>query len=148
MSALNNRRDALLVASLATQTTPDSLLSIEQFAIGGLGSIRGYEQNQSIGDNGIFGSVELRTPIIRDSDGIGLIQLTPFFDVGTVWGDREPEDENNTLASLGLGINWELGETLNAQVYYGIPLIDVEEQDDSLQSDGINFSIQLTPLQF
>jgi hemolysin activation/secretion protein len=148
LSALNNKRDALLVASLATQTTPDSLLSIEQFAIGGLGSIRGYEQNQSISDNGIFGSVELRTPLIRDADGIGLIQLAPFFDVGTVWGDRKPEEENNTLASLGLGINWELGETINAQVYYGIPLIDVEEQDNSLQSDGINFSIQLTPLQF
>jgi hemolysin activation/secretion protein len=148
LSALNNKRDALLVASLATQATPDSLLSIEQFAIGGLGSVRGYEQNQSIGDNGIFGSVELRTPLIRDSDGIGLIQLAPFFDVGTVWGDREQEEENNTLASWGLGINWELGETLNAQVYYGIPLIDVEEQDDSLQSDGINFSIRLTPLKF
>jgi hemolysin activation/secretion protein len=148
LKALNNNRDALLITSLATQITPDSLLSSEQFAIGGLGSVRGYEQNQSIGDKGIFGSVELRTPIIRDPDGIGLIQLAPFFDVGTVWSDREQEEKNNTLASLGLGINWELGEILKAQVYYGNPLIDVEKQDDSLQSDGINFSIKLTPLKF
>jgi hemolysin activation/secretion protein len=148
LSALNNKRDALLVTSLATQITLESLLSIEQFAIGGFGSVRGYEQNQRIGDNGIFGSVELRVPLIRDTDGIGLIQLAPFFDVGTVWSDREENDENNVLASLGLGINWELGEILKAQVYYGIPLIDVEEQSDSLQSDGINFSIQLTPLKF
>ncbi len=148
LRSLNNRRDALLIARLATQITPDTLLSIEQFALGGLGSVRGYEQNQSIGDNGIFGSVELRIPLIRDSDGIGLVQLTPFFDAGTVWSEEESEENPSTLASLGLGINWELRETLSIQAYYGIPLIDVEEQGDSLQSDGFNFSLQLVPLRF
>jgi hemolysin activation/secretion protein len=123
-------------------------LSIEQFALGGLGSVRGYEQNQRIGDNGVLGSVELRMRLVRDSDGIGLIQLAPFFDVGTIWSDREEQENPSTLASLGLGINWELGETLLIQSYYGIPLIDVESQTDSLQSDGFNFSLQVVPLKF
>jgi hemolysin activation/secretion protein len=148
LRSLNNERDALIITRLATQITPDSLLSIERFALGGLGSVRGYEQNQRIGDNGVLGSVELRMPLIRDSDGIGLIQLAPFFDVGTIWSDGEEQGNSSTLASLGLGINWELGDTLLIQSYYGIPLIDVESQTDSLQSDGFNFSLQVVPLKF
>ena len=148
LKSLNDSRDALLITKLATQITFDSLLSIEQFALGGLGSVRGYEQNQITGDNGILGSVELRIPLIRDPDGIGLVQLTPFVDAGTVWSDREKEQNSSTLASLGLGINWELGETLLIQAYYGLPLIDVDKQGDSLQSDGFNFSLQLIPLRF
>ena len=148
LKSLNNERDALLITRLATQITPDSLLSIEQFALGGLGSVRGYEQNQRIGDNGILGSVELRMPIIRDPDRIGLIQLAPFFDAGTIWSDGEELNNSSTLASLGLGINWELEEALLIQSYYGIPLIDIESQTDSLQSDGFNFLIQVVPLKF
>lgn len=148
LRSLNNKGDALLITRLATQITPDSLLSIEQFALGGLGSVRGYEQNQIIGDNGILGSVELRMPLIRDPDGIGLVQLAPFFDAGTIWSDGEEQGNSSTLASLGLGINWELGETLTIQSYYGVPLIDVESETDSLQSDGFNFLIQVVPLKF
>ena len=146
LRALNNERDALLIARLATQFTPDSLLSIEQFALGGLGSVRGYEQNQLIGNNGILSSVELRIPLSSDSSRIGLVQLAPFIDAGTVWGNEEVD--NPFIASLGLGVNWELKETLSVQAYYGVPLVDVEDAVDSLQSDGLTFSLQLVPLRF
>ena len=146
LRALNNDRDALIITKLATQFTPDSLLSIEQFALGGLGSVRGYEQNQRIGDNGILGSVELRIPLVGNSSNVGLIQIAPFIDAGKVWGDEDTD--NPYIASLGLGINWELEETLSVQIYYGVPLIDVEDPVDSLQSDGLTFSLQLVPLKF
>ncbi|NJO97112.1 MAG: hypothetical protein HC764_14710 [Pleurocapsa sp. CRU_1_2] len=45
-----------------------------------------------------------------------------------MWSDGEEQENSSTLASLGLGINWELGETFSIQSYYGIPLIDVESQ--------------------
>ena len=146
LRALNNERNALLITRFATQFTPDSLLSIEQFALGGQGSVRGYEQNQLIGDNGILSSVELRIPLVQDSDTIGLIQLAPFIDAGTVWGNGSEDD--SFIASLGLGINWELSEKFSLQAYYGFPLVDVEDMGDSLQSDGLTFSLQLVPLKF
>ena len=146
LKALNNERDALLITRLASQFTPDSLLSIEQFALGGLGSVRGYEQNQRIGDNGVLSSVELRIPLSGNSSKIGLIQLAPFVDAGTVWGDEDVD--NPFIVSLGLGVNWELQETLSVQAYYGVPLVDVEDGGDSLQSDGVTFSLQLVPFKF
>lgn len=43
----------LLVAQLDVQLTPDPLLPVQQFAIGGGQSIRGFRQNARLGDNGI-----------------------------------------------------------------------------------------------
>ena len=146
LKALNKERDALLITRLASQFTPDSLLSLEQFALGGQGSVRGYEQNLRIGDNGFLSSVELRIPLTGDPDKIGLVQLAPFVDAGTIWGDEGID--NPFLASLGLGVNWELKETLSLQAYYGVSLVDVEDERDSLQSDGVTFSLQVVPFQF
>jgi hemolysin activation/secretion protein len=70
--------DVILIARAGAQLSFDSLLPIEQFSIGGVDTVRGYRQNQRVADNGVVGSVEVRFPIIRDSDGIGTIQLAPF----------------------------------------------------------------------
>ena len=36
---------------------------------GGLGTVRGYLESEELGDNGIFGSTELRTPSLGDFIG-------------------------------------------------------------------------------
>ena len=40
-------------------------MPLEQFRVGGVNSARGYRQDLSLGDSGIFGSAELRVPILR-----------------------------------------------------------------------------------
>ena len=142
VQALNSKRDAVIVSSVAAQLTPDSLLPLEQFAIGGSDSVRGYRTNQAVASNGIFGSVEVRLPIVREESGFGLIQLTPFVEVGTVWGNELSTD---TLISTGLGLRWQLGNSLSARIDWGIPLISIERQGDSLQDNGISFSLQFNP---
>jgi hemolysin activation/secretion protein len=67
-----------LIARVGAQLTPDSLLPLEQFSIGGIDTVRGYRQNQRVGDNGLVGSLEVALPIVRDRKGIGVIQLAPF----------------------------------------------------------------------
>lgn len=141
MQSLNTKRDAVLVSNLAAQLTPDSLLPLEQFAIGGANSVRGYRTNQAVASNGFFGSIEARFPIIREESGFGLIQLTPFIDVGSIWGDNLSE----TLVSTGLGVRWQLGNTLSARIDWGIPLISKVRLGDSLQDNGISFSLQVNP---
>lgn len=145
VNALNEQKDATLIIRTAAQLTGDSLLPLEQFSIGGLESVRGYRANQRVGDSGIIGSVELRLPIVRDSGGFGLLQITPFIDVGTIWNSREKEGETGILASTGLGLRWQLRNSLAARLSWGIPLLKVDSQGDSLQDDGIDFALEWQP---
>lgn len=139
VQALNTRRDTVLISRVVAQLTPDSLLPLEKIAIGGAGSVRGYRTNQAVASNGLFGSVEVRFPIIRaEESGLGLLQLTPFIDVGSVWGDSS----SHTLLSTGLGLRWQLGDSILARLDWGIPLVSADDQGNSLQDDGISFSLQ------
>lgn len=106
--------------------------------------MRGYRNNQRVGDNGIVGSVEVRIPIVRAPDGIGLIQLAPFFDVGTIWNNNGAIASPSTLVSIGLGLRWQLNPYFLTRLDWGIPLNTVYRQGDSLQDNGI-FSIRVQP---
>ncbi|MBE9148017.1 ShlB/FhaC/HecB family hemolysin secretion/activation protein, partial [Coleofasciculus sp. LEGE 07092] len=140
VQALGN--DAILIARAGAQLSFDSLLPLEQFSIGGIDTVRGYRQNQGVADNGIIGSLEVRLPIIQEPEGIGTIELAPFFDIGTVWNHEGEASRSRTLASIGLGLLWQFEPSISAQLYWGIPLISVEDEGDSLQDNGITFSIR------
>jgi hemolysin activation/secretion protein len=51
-----------LFASINGQLASGPLISNEQYAAGGLDSVRGYTEAERLGDNGIRGTAELRTP--------------------------------------------------------------------------------------
>ncbi|HEY9726149.1 MAG TPA: ShlB/FhaC/HecB family hemolysin secretion/activation protein [Chroococcales cyanobacterium] len=140
---------AILIARTGAQLTPDGLLPIEQFSIGGIDTVRGYRQNERVADNGIVGSVEVRYPIIRSPNRIGIIQLASFFDIGTVWNNQADVSReissSSTLASVGLGLLWQLDPYVSARLDWGIPLISVSDGGDSLQDNGISFSIRFQP---
>ncbi|HEY9611255.1 ShlB/FhaC/HecB family hemolysin secretion/activation protein, partial [Allocoleopsis sp.] len=99
--------NTILIARAGAQLSLDSLLPIEQFSVGGIDTVRGYRQNQRVADNGIAGSLELHYPIIRKPDGIGTVQLAPFFDIGTAWNNQGEIPTPSTLASIGLGLRWQ-----------------------------------------
>jgi hemolysin activation/secretion protein len=133
------------IARVATQLTGDSLLPLEQFSVGGIDTVRGYRQNQRVADNGVVGSIEVRFPIVRD-DRLGTVQLAPFFDIGTVWNNNDIAIASpKTLASIGLGILWQINPYFSARLDWGIPLSNVDDLGDSLQDEGIVFSIRLQP---
>lgn len=136
--------DVLGVARFATQLTPNSLLPLEQFSIGGIDTVRGYRQNQRVGDNGAIASLELRVPLIRDPEGWGSIQMAPFIDVGTVWQTSGKVASPNTLVSGGLGVRWQ-HERFSARLDWGFPLSDIERRGESLQDNGVVFSFQVYP---
>lgn len=70
----NLGRNFIGVARVATQLTPDSLLPLEQFSIGGVDTIRGYRQNQFVADNGITSSFELRIPVVNQPGGFSTLR--------------------------------------------------------------------------
>ena len=132
----------LLVARIDAQLTPNSLLSLERFSIGGVDTVRGYTQNQLVADNGILSSVEVRVPLTFDPR---VLQLAPFFAVGTVWNNREIDPNLATIASLGLGLRWLIASDLSLRLDYGIPLISVGNRGNSLQENGFSFSLHYQP---
>ncbi|WP_019505635.1 ShlB/FhaC/HecB family hemolysin secretion/activation protein [Pleurocapsa sp. PCC 7319] len=133
--------DLLLLLRGDAQLSGGSLVSLEQFRIGGVSSARGYRQDLSLGDNGLFASAELRIPILRLRKIDGLVQIAPFIDIGTVWNNDEVEIANTTLPSLGVGLNFATGTNFNARLDWGIPIVNIDNEGDSLQEDGIYFSI-------
>jgi len=46
---------------------------------------------------------------------------------------------------LGLGLNWLITPDLSLRLDYGIPLIDVDDEGDSLQDNGVYFSLRYQP---
>jgi hemolysin activation/secretion protein len=133
--------DTLILVRGDLQLSGSSLVPLEQFRLGGVNSVRGYRQDLSLGDSGINGSAEIRLPIARWQKVDGVLQITPFFDVGAAWNSDDVEIERKMLASTGIGLNLELGKRLNARLDWGIPLIAAEKQGNSLQENGVYFSL-------
>ncbi|MEH2195507.1 MAG: ShlB/FhaC/HecB family hemolysin secretion/activation protein [Nostoc sp.] len=132
----------LMLAKINAQLTPDSLLSLEKISIGGVDTVRGYRQNQLVADNGVVGGVEVRIPL---TSNIETLQLTPFFDIGTAWNNGGTNIDPQTIASLGLGLNWQPLKGLVLRADYGIPFIGTSDRGNSLQDNGFNFSIRYQP---
>jgi hemolysin activation/secretion protein len=134
------------------QLSNDPLLPLEQMAVGGRYSVRGYRENQLVRDQGFLASMELRIPLLQDRLWADYLQLVPFFDLGASRNRGSPSPPPSTIYSIGLGLRWsvplmkspfELRPQL--EVYWGHPLRKVQtpEQDD-LQDDGIHFQFVIT----
>lgn len=132
----------LMLAKVNTQLTPDSLLSLEKISIGGVDTVRSYDQNQIVADNGVVGGVEVRIPL---ASNVETLQLIPFFDIGTAWNNRGINADPQTIASLGLGLNWQPFNGLVLRADYGIPLMGTSDRGSSLQDNGFNFSVRYQP---
>jgi len=138
--------DTLLLIRTDIQLASQALVPLEQFGLGGIESIRGYRQDVLLSDSGGLVSAEMRLPILRVEKWDSLLQVTPFFDLGVAWnndrnGSDRPEPDPDFIAGIGLGLRWETGEHLTATIEYGLPLVEVESQGDSLQEDGLYFSL-------
>lgn len=127
------------------QLATDDLLSQEEFSLGGGQSVRGYRQDALRRDNGALLSAELRWPVASVPELDGVLQVTPFVDMGTVWNYNGNNPGPDTLVSTGFGLLWQQGDNFSARVDWGIPLVDLDTDDNGLQDSGIHFSIQYTP---
>ncbi|GAB4203595.1 MAG: hypothetical protein Fur006_58050 [Coleofasciculaceae cyanobacterium] len=136
--------ETLLILRGDLQFSLDPLLRLEQYGLGGQDTVRGYRQNIFLSDSGMLASAELRFPIARLPRQNALLQLAPFIDFGAIWnnsGNTDPEPDPNFLASVGLGLRFQMGDRLSARVDWGIPLINAISTEKTLQENGLYFSI-------
>jgi hemolysin activation/secretion protein len=137
--------DMLFVVRSDLQLSADPLVPLEQFSLGGQQSVRGYRQDVLLTDNGFFASAEMRFPIFRVKKVKGVLQIVPFVDFGIGWDSTgrasTQELEQNTLIGVGVGLQWQMWDRLTARFDWGIPLNAVENNQKSLQEQGLYFSI-------
>ncbi|PZO42440.1 MAG: hemolysin activation/secretion protein [Pseudanabaena frigida] len=137
--------DTFLLLRGDLQLGDRALLPSEQVGFGGQDTLRGYRQDVLLGDNGVNLSAELRIPILRVPEWEGLLQLTPFIDLAAVWtSSGEANSSSNTLLGTGLGLRWRVGNTLDARLDYGIPLISVPNSRNTSQENGLYFTLNFT----
>ncbi len=124
------------------QLSADSLISTEQFSLGGATSVRGYSQDALLTDNGFLAVAELRLPIARLSKINATLQVTPFVDFGTGWNADDEDTEFSTLIGTGFGLLLQTPESLSARIDWGFPLINDDSEGSSLQEGGVYFQLQ------
>ncbi len=133
-----------LLFRVSAQQADRGLLSLEQFALGGVDTVRGYRQNQVVRDNGIALSGELRFPLIFDANGRAILSAVPFVDFGYGWDEGQDSNSIN-IASTGIGLLLNLNNKLNGYFYWGYPFRDFDDPEDDIQDLGIHFSITWFP---
>lgn len=133
---------ARLVLRGDMQLSNEPLLPLEQIAVGGMGSVRGYRANQLVRDNGYSASLEIHYPLFISSTAPSQHTLTiiPFMDYGSAWNQGE---SSAALYSLGLGFNWKFYR-LDASLYWGHKLKAIlANHHTNIQDDGIQFQVRL-----
>jgi hemolysin activation/secretion protein len=141
--------ETLLLVRSDVQLSGDSLVPLEQFGLGGQETVRGYRQDALLTDNGALLSAEVRIPILRVPEVDGVLQITPFVDMGTTWNNSGEDPDPNSLIGVGAGLLWRMGDDFSARIDWGIPLIEVDNNtpasEKTWQESGVYFSVRYSP---
>ena len=132
---------ARMIARIDVQLALDPLLPLEQFAVGGHATVRGYRENRFVRDNGLVSSIEFRIPIWRRASGESILEIAPFYDYGRSWNRDRPTPSEEVLSSAGIGLIAPINALTYGELYWGHALRDVPDISDehNLQDDGIHF---------
>ena len=150
--------DNLLVLRINGQLSDRPLLAPEQFSLGGAESVRGYRENELLRDNGVFGSVEIRVPVIHGKANSQILALAPFFDIGAGWNtlanngagstsgnDVSNDPQGDVLPSAGIGLIFTPTSRVHAELYwgYGFNSKFIESTKTDPQDYGFYFAISV-----
>lgn len=137
--------DAVIRSDLQLSNHP--LFPIEQFALGGIDTVRGYRQFLTVTDDAFFASAELRIPVgtlrlpyLADTAEAGTVQIVPFYDFGEGWNVARPTPAPSDISGVGAGVRWLVGSGVTAEVYYGKALRHVSA-GTALEDRGLYFRL-------
>ena len=131
------------------QHAGEPLLSLEKFAIGGFGSVRGYRRSRVVKDNGWSASAEYRLPLIKlalpgiaQREGDGQLSLVVFIDAGRAWNEHDAVDVPHTLLAAGPGLRWDVSREVRAELYWGAARRHLrDDPTNDIQDRGIHFAL-------
>ena len=123
------------------------LMTVEQFALGGRYTVRGYPQNTLVRDNAVLASVEARIPIVRSQRWAEYLELAPFFDYGAGWNTDRPTADPPNLSGIGVGVRWGLAIPssvplrIQFEFYWGHPLRELPISVSPFDGNGRYFQL-------
>ena len=133
----------MLFLKFEGQYTSDTLIPVEKLALGGYNCLRGYRARGYLGDYGIYGTVELRTPILvdgissifgdrTDKTPIDRLQFLGFCDYGIANYNDLPSDyeDNEFLCSFGVGARLAVTKYSQLRCDLAFPIADGNNPDD------------------
>jgi hemolysin activation/secretion protein len=131
-----------LVSRVTGQLTPDHLFPLEQMAVGGRYSVRGYREFSLVRDNALLASLEARVPVYTNAAGKDVLSLASFVDYGHAWNSHVATPDPRTLASVGGGLIWNIPwKDSRFELYYGKQLNRLKQGDGNLQDHGIHLQL-------
>ena len=140
-------RDTYTILRSDVQLSNDPLMTLEQIAVGGRYTVRGYPQNTLVQDNAFIASAEARIPIVRNRSWAQSLELAPFLDYGHAWNTGRDSVSPSELASVGIGLRWALSirsrVTISPQLemYWGHRLKDINTMASALDGNGFQFQL-------
>ena len=133
----------ILFVKVEGQYTSDTLIPVEKLALGGHNCLRGYSTRGYLGDYGVYGTVELRTPILVDTFAslfgdrtnktpIDRLQFLGFCDWGITQYKDLPAgaDDNEFLTSVGVGARFALTQYSQVRCDFAFPITDGNNDND------------------
>ena len=144
--------DIQLLARIDIQRATKPLLSVEQIAMGGRYTVRGYRENLVVRDQALITSLESRIPLLQNISWADYLQFCQFIDYGQASTVNAPTATPSDLSSIGLGLRW--GAALlrlpfelkaEAEIYWGYQLRHLDYyRYEGLQDNGVHYQIALT----
>lgn len=111
-----------LFARISGQASNEPLISSEQFAIGGADTVRGYLESSAMGDGGMSGTLELRTPPLAKylTGQPGELYALAFYDRGhtEILEPLPAQTAAFDLASAGLGLRFRKWRGVSGELNY------------------------------
>jgi len=148
-----------LFMKLEGQYTDQTLIPVEKLMMGGYNCLRGYRTRGYVGDYGLYGTFELRTPLLVDTfaswfgdrtDKVALdrLQFLAFFDYGWTGYNNLPDGYENEgfLCSAGLGARLAITQYSQLRCDLAFPMIESEvakTDDDYDRKMEVYFGFQL-----
>lgn len=126
-------KNCLGIFRINGQYSPQSLYSAEQMYLGGVYSVRGYQPSEILGDYGMNGTFEIRTPVPglqkvlpkKVKSWSDKVKLAAFYDWGFVNEHHTLYNygyEQNFISSVGVGTYVNLTDAIYVQMGIGIPI--------------------------
>lgn len=127
------------------QLADGPLISSEQFSLGGLDTVRGYYESETLGDDGVAGTLELRSPDfgawlqkqMKDETGQGSARFTVidewrlfgFIDAGIARVQQPLAEQQGRfdLWSVGTGTRFKLFGAVSGMVALAIPMTTLSD---------------------
>ncbi len=136
--------NSYLVMKANGQTVSDRVLSPDQFAIGGVGSVRGFPLSEFAGDEGYNVSLEYVLPVpwalplgFNNLTLERVFSLVGFIDHAKIFiRDRQPGEQDQSITGVGGGFRLNIPKVQSTDVavsfalIYGIPALGSPDPSD------------------